>query len=44
MNLLDETTKELFQTEALAAYNEALAGVGSTGQATSKKTAANVPF
>jgi DNA-binding cell septation regulator SpoVG len=43
MNLLDDTTKELFQTEAIAAYNEVLAGTVSP-PATSKKSTANIPF
>lgn len=45
MNLLDDTTKELFQTEALAAYNTALENAGtSTPTGSPKKSTANIPF
>lgn len=44
-SLLDETTKELFQTEAMKAYNEALAaGPQATAKPGSPKPSANVPF
>jgi hypothetical protein len=43
MNLLDDTTKELFQTEALAAY-EAAQSQAPAKTTTPKRNTANIPF